>query len=844
MSIYRQLATRSLRCVAARTAPATVGSVSALRLASGYALNRDRDSSRSNARSTGRRSRAPQQAFDKPNNDAIEELTRSREPIRLEVESLPRLILNRVDEWAASERVKARCVAFGFDSQAATECLDVWTFKIKEDLLMWDDNGESLITQMAACGWDANALILAYESGNFAREFENAFLRNFIEYAAESGPLFIQSHLKALLEATDVSRHAQTYLQARSINRHFHLHMGPTNSGKTYQALKALSRAKTGVYAGPLRLLAHEVWERLNMGSVGDLNGEGRATNLLTGEERRNVHNAGLVSCTIEMLPFYGNAAAEPWDVVVIDEIQMMADDHRGGAWTNAVLGVNAKEVHLCGDETTAHLLQSMVDSFKGDTLTIHRYNRLTPLVVAPESLNGKYENVQPGDCVVTFSRNNVYSVKKNIEGTLGKKCAVVYGALPPETRAEQARDFNEDEGRSQVLVASDAVGMGLNLKIGRVVFASMTKFDGQRDVPLSLTQVKQIAGRAGRFGQGRTTVDNEDDNAATTDEVAAPGGVVTTLHAADLPLLRAMLPLTLPAVTRAVFELPNEALTSMLPLVHPTTTYADLLDHTAALAKLPPNMVLSETRNRLALAEVLEEQRDVLTATDIVVFSNAPVNTRDPKVAGIFQNIVQAYATDYHVDVEEVLKKSTLLHTLKTVEETLAALPPLPPHLGIFRQYLVPPITVGGIPLLESLHKALVLYIWLSFRYSLAFPDRELATAYKLRTEKVLEICLERLPGVRQLKSAERTKEMDKELALFRRKYVDKHGLVKPSIKWVNQEQEERMRKMKRWRSAATEADEVTEIHDRTHKTEGSIQQHHPKQFNYRQISDRGSSW
>jgi ATP-dependent RNA helicase SUPV3L1/SUV3 len=163
------------------------------------------------------------------------------------------------------------------------------------------------------------------------------------------------------------------------------------------------------------------------------------------------------------MVPLAGHAG-ESWDVVVIDEIQMMGDSYRGGAWTNAVMGVNAKEIHLCGDETTAALLQTMIDGFHGDTLTVHRYDRLTPLSVADKSLEGDWNNIQPGDCVVTFSRSNVFSVKKSVESTLGKRCSVVYGALPPETRAEQARQFNESNGRAEVMVASDAVGMGLNL--------------------------------------------------------------------------------------------------------------------------------------------------------------------------------------------------------------------------------------------------------------------------------------------------------------------------------------------------------------------------------------------
>lgn len=160
------------------------------------------------------------------------------------------------------------------------------------------------------------------------------------------------------------------------------------------------------------------------------------------------------------MLPI-ANTGGDPFDVVVIDEIQMMGDLQRGGSWTRVVLQTMAKEIHLCGDDTTVELLEKLIPSL-GDKMTVHRYERLTPLEVAEKSLDGDWNNVEPGDCIVTFSRTNIFAVKKMVETLAGKKCAVVYGALPPETRAERAREFNE--GRAEVLVASDAVGMGLNL--------------------------------------------------------------------------------------------------------------------------------------------------------------------------------------------------------------------------------------------------------------------------------------------------------------------------------------------------------------------------------------------
>ncbi|CAK9781019.1 hypothetical protein CC85DRAFT_269456 [Cutaneotrichosporon oleaginosum] len=719
-------------------------------------------------------------------------------PVKLRPGSLPGVISGRLDEWVDSQRVKTRLEAFGFGAADATGLLHNWRETVQEDLAAMDKDDDGFLDRMSAMGWDAQTLTLAYESGEWSSVFEAAFLRHFLTYAAAKGSEHMRLHINALLQATDISNYAARHLNARTVNRQFHLHMGPTNSGKTYNALKALAKSPTGVYAGPLRLLAHEVWERLNLGSVGGLDGRPRPCSLITGEERRIVQDGqDMISCTVEMLPLFGHSSGNPWDVVVIDEIQMLGDAQRGGAWTAAVMGANAKEIHLCGDETTADLLKSIIGTFKGDTLTVHRYERLTPLSVADESLNGDWNNIQPGDCVVTFSRNNVFAAKKAIEGTVGKKCAVVYGALPPETRAEQARDFNEEAGRAEIMVASDAVGMGLNLKIGRIVFESLTKFDGKQEVPLSLSQVKQIAGRAGRFGQQRK---GEGEDESSPDEVAHPGGVVTTLHEADLPLLRAMMPLSLPSVSRAVIEPPSGALAGLAPLLPAQTSFNELMGHFEALAKLPPLTVLASLSHRAPLAEIVGKYRDVLTLSECVQFGVAPVNWRDAKVAAIFESILKSYSEEMNVRLEPTLAPTTLIKTLKTVEETLAALPPLPPHLGIYRPYLVPPITVAAIPLLESLHKALVLYIWLSFRFELAFPDRDLAAKYKERTEKALEICLERMPGVRQKKREERTGEMDREHALYRRKYVDKHGLVKPEIEWVAAELASRNRKREQW--------------------------------------------
>ena len=252
----------------------------------------------------------------------------------------------------------------------------------------------------------------------------------------------------------DLRYPTEWYPQARILQRTIHLHVGPTNSGKTYHALKRLEQAESGVYAGPLRLLAHEVFSRLNA--------KGKACNLVTGDEQVIIQDGEkettMSSCTVEML-----ALTRKVDVAIIDEIQMMAHPERGWAWTQALLGLTAKELHLCGEVRSVPIIKELVASI-GDKLVIHNYERLNPLEMERTSLNGRLSLLRKGDAVVVFSKVGIHAMKKAIEKATGKRVAIVYGALPPEIRAQQARLFNDESNDYDFLVASDAIGMGLNL--------------------------------------------------------------------------------------------------------------------------------------------------------------------------------------------------------------------------------------------------------------------------------------------------------------------------------------------------------------------------------------------
>ena len=272
------------------------------------------------------------------------------------------------------------------------------------------------------------------------------------------------------------------YPMARNIKRKFILHLGETNTGKTYNALQRLKQSENGVYLAPLRILALENFERLNS--------EGVPCNLLTGEEEIAVEGAHHSSCTVEkanILEFY--------EIAVIDEIQMVGDSQRGDAWTRAILGLCCPEIHLCGALNAKEQLIRMIADC-GDEIEIKEYSRLVPL--RTQRSHVKFSDVRKGDALVAFSKRKVLSLSAYFSER-GIKNSVIYGDLPPEVRRLQYDSFIR--GENDVLVSTDAIGMGVNLPIRRIIFTEIKKFDGEEFRFLSSQETKQIAGRAGRIG-------------------------------------------------------------------------------------------------------------------------------------------------------------------------------------------------------------------------------------------------------------------------------------------------------------------------------------------------------
>jgi ATP-dependent RNA helicase SUPV3L1/SUV3 len=297
-----------------------------------------------------------------------------------------------------------------------------------------------------------------------------------------------ERHAERTKQSINLGEYPESFDVARKLPRRFIALLGPTNSGKTHRAIEALARAPSGVYLAPLRLLALENYERLQATEV---HGKQLAVSLVTGEERRLAPGATHVASTVEMLD-----TRTPVDVAVIDEIQMLADRDRGSAWTAAVCGAPARTVYLVGAPEARRAIEALAERLECP-LEVHVLKRKAPLSMEPGAVR-KVRNLRRGDAVIAFSRREVLMWRDLVTET-GMSVATVYGNLSPEVRRAQAQRFRD--GTADVVVGTDAIAMGLNMPISRIVMTTSVKYNGYEEEEISAALARQIAGRAGRYG-------------------------------------------------------------------------------------------------------------------------------------------------------------------------------------------------------------------------------------------------------------------------------------------------------------------------------------------------------
>ena len=463
---------------------------------------------------------------------------------------------------------------------------------------------------------------------------------------------------------------AEWYSAARDVRpRRLVLHVGPTNSGKTHAALQALLSAQSGMYCAPLRLLAWEASDRHNSAGV--------PCDMVTGQEVTSVPGARHVACTVEMAD-----VGTYRDVGVVDEIQLLGDPHRGWAFTRALLGLCVGELHLCGDPAAVPLVTRLVEQC-GDSLEVIHYHRLLPLRVATAPVG--ISNVAPGDAFVAFTRRDVHSLRNGVEEDTKHRCAIVYGGLPPEARTAQAQLFNA-RGREgcSVLAASDAIGMGLNLSIRRVVFSTLRKFDGISKRHLTPAEIRQIAGRAGRYGS------KYDEGIVSA--ISHDGSGIELDH-----LRTALAQPPIPVPTAGLFPLPSHL--EQLAAMHPRHGLCGALRAFAGVKPLPDFHLRS-------MEDVIDAASHVshlgLPLRHQITLALSPVDTGQPASLAALVSFARSLAATGIVP----------LHVAGAAVPSLERLPR----------------NQGELVALEEGSQVCDLYIWLASRLPAEFPELEVA--------------------------------------------------------------------------------------------------------------------
>ncbi|HJE23535.1 MAG TPA: helicase [Methylorubrum populi] len=417
------------------------------------------------------------------------------------------------------------------------------------------------------------------------------------------------SRLRRLRDQVGFGAYIEKFSVARRLNRRILFHMGPTNSGKTYAALQILTAASTGAYLAPLRLLALENYEALRE--------RGLRAGMVTGEEVLGEPDPTHTARTIETADL-----TRPIDVAVIDEIQMLSDPDRGWAWTNALFGVPAKTVIVCGSDDALSSVRRAAEA-ANESLEVITFERKSPLVLLDEAV--PLEKVEPGDAVVAFSRRAVHE-NREILVARGHRVATIYGALSPEVRRAEAARFRS--GEANVLVTTDAIGMGLNLgPLKRIVFSAVRKWDGVEERALTNSEIRQIAGRAGRYGH------HEVGYVAATEETAIEPIRVALAGAPTAPAAdtRFYVRPDLTAIRSVSEEMRTNSLFEVMTHFARATFYAGSPFQPSALEEV------------LDIARTIDRAR--LPIEEKFAFSVCPINRRDEIAMGMLERWSQARA-------------------------------------------------------------------------------------------------------------------------------------------------------------------------------------------------------
>ena len=460
---------------------------------------------------------------------------------------------------------------------------------------------------------------------------------------------------------------------ARDMRRKLTLHIGPTNSGKTYQAMQKLKNADTGYYLAPLRLLALEGYE--------DLIDNGIEASLITGEEQIVSEDATHISSTIEMVNFDVDV-----DVCVIDEVQMLDDRDRGWAWANAIIGAPAKEIIMTGSPNAKEAIIALAE-YLGEELEIIEFERKNPLTLIDVPVHEK--DVEESTAIIAFSRKDVLKLKQSFSKYFS--VSVVYGNLSPEVRREEARRFRS--GETQILVATDAIAMGMNLPIKTILFSKAEKFDGVNDRNLLPSEIHQISGRAGRYGLHEE-------------------GFVGALSSDVLSIIKKGFHKEAKTITIPFKVMANLDHIKLVGSILEENSLHEILKFFVKNMEFDGPFIATNLDDMLE-ASILVDQYDLDIATKYHL-ACAPLTLKSPYITAAYESYLGALE-----------KKMPITYTT-------------PPLQGSYAQ------TTDELLRAEDMVKEISLYLWLSYRFSDYFVDAQRARSSRGILNKFIENSLQ----------------------------------------------------------------------------------------------------
>ncbi len=463
------------------------------------------------------------------------------------------------------------------------------------------------------------------------------------------------------------------YPVARELKRKLYFYVGPTNSGKTYKAMQELQKADCGTYLAPLRLLALENYENLKDKNI--------PVSLVTGEEERFDEDAGHICSTIEMIDFNLDV-----DVCVIDEVQMLDDPDRGWAWVNAIVGSPARKVIMTGSVNALDAIKKIA-IYLGEDLEIVKFKRKNPLEVMNHPVN--LRKIESGTALIAFSRADVLKIKSRLSKY--HKVSVLYGNLSPEVRQDEAKRFRD--GETDILVATDAIAMGLNLPIKTILFTTDTKFDGISKRKLISNEITQIAGRAGRYGHHEVGFIG-----ATSKKVLEH--ISQEFHA---PLHTIKPPFKVKATASQIQDLSTHLKTKNL---------SQILNYFSKHMKFDGPFEAINLSTMIELSKILD-QKNNMKLEDKYLLSQAPVSTKSPLIRSAYFHYINAVMNGSIVNYRSSVNTRG---SAKTQRELLKA---------------------------EDEVKKISLYLWIAYKLPNLFPDASLAVNTRAEVNRYCETSL-----------------------------------------------------------------------------------------------------